>query len=359
MSYRRPLVGLALFVTVAVMLTWLVYVTLRRDVEGATASYSAVISDVYGLRDGDDVRVAGVRVGRVEKVDLDGDKAKVTFVVQRDQQVFDITIASVTYQNIVGQRYLGLSRPAATAGRIMAPGSTIPLERTEPSFDVGVVLNGFEPLFSTLDPAQVDNLTNGIVASLQGDSSSIATLVQQTSTLTNTLVGQDDNLGAAITNLSDVTGNLAQQNQNLDSVIAQARKTVTEFDGRRPELVASLGSTSRVVQRLATVTDSIYPSLNELINRQPGFAKHMNSIEPQLAFLGSNLPLVLKGIARMAGSGGYVNAYLCDLNPMGFFPGLNSIVPVIINAGTPGNPNPNTPNNLGWHTPRCRNMANG
>ena len=109
MKHRGPLIGLSLFMVVAVALTWLVYVTLRRDVGGRTAPYAAMFSDVFGLREGDDVRMAGVRVGRVEKVELQGDLAKVSFVVQSDQQVLGTTVASVTYQNIVGQRYLGLS----------------------------------------------------------------------------------------------------------------------------------------------------------------------------------------------------------------------------------------------------------
>ena len=116
---RGPLIGLTLFMVVALMLTWLVYGSLRRDVAGKTASYSAVFTDVYGLREGDDVRMAGVRVGRVEKIDLDGKLAKVSFVVQQEQRLFGNTIASVTYQNIVGQRYLGLS-----LGREGQPGSS-------------------------------------------------------------------------------------------------------------------------------------------------------------------------------------------------------------------------------------------
>ncbi len=77
MRFRGPLIALTLFMVVALTLTWLVYVSLRRDVAGNTARYSAVFTDVYGLREGDDVRVAGVRVGRVEKVELDGKLAKV------------------------------------------------------------------------------------------------------------------------------------------------------------------------------------------------------------------------------------------------------------------------------------------
>ncbi|MGO9102980.1 MAG: MlaD family protein, partial [Mycobacterium sp.] len=150
MRFRGPLIGLSLFMIVALTLTWLVYVSLRRDVAGKTASYSAVFTDVYGLREGDDVRMAGVRVGRVEKIDLDGKLAQVSFVVQQEQRLFGNTVASVTYQNIVGQRYLGLSLGKEGSPDQLAPGSVIPLERTEPSFDVTALLNGYEPLFSLL-----------------------------------------------------------------------------------------------------------------------------------------------------------------------------------------------------------------
>lgn len=72
MSYRKPLIGLTLFLVLAIVATWLVFVTLRRDIAGPTNTYSALFTDVSGLHPGDDVRVAGVRVGRVDSVDLQG-----------------------------------------------------------------------------------------------------------------------------------------------------------------------------------------------------------------------------------------------------------------------------------------------
>ena len=351
MRYRGALIGLSLFMIVAVVLTWLVYVTLRRDVAGKTVPYAALFSDVFGLREGDDVRMAGVRVGRVEKIELQGDLAKVSFVVQSNQQLLGTTVASVTYQNIVGQRYLGLS-----LGKIGEPGqlpaeSVIPVERTDPSFDVGTLLNGYEPLFSVLNPRDADNLTKGVIQSLQGDEASITALVDQTSRLTESFAGRDEALGQVITDLNVVVDNLARHNNDLDQVITQARDMVSTFDARRPELVSSTGSVARVIRQLSTITDEVHPSLDELVNREPGFAQHMVGIEPQLAFTGANLPLLLKGFARITNEGAYANAYACDLNIQGFFPGLNDVVPIIVDAATPGN--------KAQYTPKCRNMANG
>jgi phospholipid/cholesterol/gamma-HCH transport system substrate-binding protein len=351
MKYRGALVGLSLFMVVAVTLTWLVYVTLRRDVAGTTAPYAAMFSDVYGLRVGDDVRMAGVRVGRVENIELQGDRARVSFVVQTDQQVLGTTVASVTYQNIVGQRYLGLTLGTLGEPGPLPPGSVIPVERTDPSFDVGTLLNGYEPLFSVLNPRDADNLTKGVLQSLQGDQSAITTLVDQTSQLTDAFAGRDQVLGNVIDSLNQVFTTLAAQNTNLDQVLIQTQRAITTFDDRRPELVESVGSISRVTQQLSIVTDEVYPALDELVLREPGFAQHMVGIEPQLAFTGANLPLLLKGFGRITNEGAFANAYACDLNATGFFPGLNDVVPIIVNAATPGN--------RAWHTPRCRNMADG
>lgn len=351
MKYRGALIGLSLFMVVSVTLTWLVYVTLRRDVAGATVPYAAVFTDVFGLREGDDVRMAGVRVGRVEQIELDGNNAKVSFVVQADQQVRGDTVASVTYQNIVGQRYLGLSLGKAGDTAPLPAGSVIPIDRTDPSFDIGALLNGFEPLFSVLNPRDADNLTKGAIASLQGDESSIAALVDQTARLTDSFAGQDGEIGDVITDLNAVAANLARHNGDLDHVIAQTRTMVGTFDARRPELVASLGSISRVVQQLSVIADDIHPALNDLVTREPGFSAHLVTIEPQLAFTGANLPLLLKGLARITNEGAYANTYACDLNATGFFPGLNDVTPIIVAAATPGNKTA--------YSPRCRNMAHG
>lgn len=351
MRYRGSLIGLSLFMVVAVALTWLVYATLRRDVAGETIPYAAVFTDVFGLREGDDVRMAGVRVGRVESIELQGDKAKVSFVVQSDQQVLGTTVASVTYQNIVGQRYLGLSLGNIGEPGPLPPNSVIPVERTDPSFDVGTLLNGYEPLFSLLNPRDADNLTKGVLQSLQGDTGSITALVDQTSQLTESFAGRDEELGAVITDLNTVVANLAKHNDDLDHVLTETQTVVSTFDARRPELVASTGAIAKVVRQLSTISDEVYPPLNELVTREPGFASHMVGLEPQLAFTGANLPLLLKGFARITSDGPYANAYACDLNIQGFFPGLNDVIPIIVDAASPG---PGT-----QYSPKCRNMANG
>lgn len=352
MKMRKLVLGLVSFLVVTSLMTWLVYSTLQRSVSGPTTGYAAEFTDVFGLRDGDDVRMAGVRVGRVSSIDLlDGNRARVNFQLQDDQKLFANTEASILYQNIVGQRYLDLRLGLAGDATPLAAGSVIPVERTIPSFDVGVVLNGYEPLFATIDPKAADQISNAAIQALQGDSASWATLVEETGTLTETFAGRDALLGDLITGMDRLFGTLARQNENIDKTLANSRAMVDTFNARRPELVSSMGSLSRVIGQLGAVTNEINPSLQALITREPGFVSHLVNIQPQLAFVGANLPLMLKGLARVTNYGAYTNIYACDLNALAFFPGLNDVTPIIVNAATPGN--------KAQHTPKCRNMANG
>ncbi|MBC6371170.1 mammalian cell entry protein, partial [Lactobacillus kullabergensis] len=132
---------------------------------------------------------------------------------------------------------------------------------------------------------------------------SITALIDQTAQLTEAFAGREEELGSVITDLNAVAANLARHNDDLDHIVSEAQSVVATFEARRPELVESMGSIAKVVRQLSTISDEVYPSLSEMVQRQPGFAAHMLGIEPQLAFVGANLPLMLKGFARITQEG--------------------------------------------------------
>lgn len=334
-AHRRRLAWLVAFLVVCFSLTGTILVTLRRDVTGTTNSYTAVFTDVTGLRVGSDVRMAGVRVGRVDAVDLDHDTARVRFRIQRNQPVYGNTKASVVYQNIIGQRYVGLSLAEFGRPERLPDGAVIPLEHTEPSFDVTYLLNGFEPLFTLLDPDNRGNLSTALIKALQGDSNSLAVLISETSHLAQSLAGPDDVLGHLITSLGAVTENLADQGTNLQTTLVQVRAVVAGLNSHRDELLAATGSISAVVARLSGILGAVRPEFEDMLNRQPGMLATMVARQDQWATLGANLPAVLKGVARITGDSTAMSAQACDFN-FTLFNFLKPIVPSIINAATPG-----------------------
>lgn len=356
MSYRKPLIGTTIFLIFAVTVTWMVFGTMRREISGDTNTYSATFTDVSGLKAGDDVRVAGVRVGRVDELDLLGNNtAKVTFRVQRNQVLYTDTIASVTYQNIIGQRYLGLSPGQDRTHLPLRDGGQIPREHTNPSLNITYVLNGFEPLFTQLDPQQVDNLTNAIVQAFQGDSGSILMLTTQTSTLAETLAGPDQVLGDLIGNLNGLADSLAAQNSNLETMIRESRGVMAELAARRQELVVSVGSVNSTVGRLATIVNNITPDLQQFVSREPGLLDYSlhGPGHDRLSYMAANIPAMLKALARGTQAGSYINGYACDID-FALWRGLFHWFRAFVASATPGDGV--TPGYLNKikHSPACR-----
>lgn len=334
-SYRRPLIGLCVFVTVCFALIWTVFVTLQRNVSGPTKSYAALFTDVSGLKVGDEVRMAGVRVGRVDAVALGDADARVDFQVESEQVLYGNTKAAIVYQNIIGQRYVGLSLAEFNDPAVLPAGAVIPVEHTEPSFDISNLLNGFEPLFALLDPEQVDNLTKAIVRGMQGDAGAITTLIAETTRLAQSYSGTDRILDEVLSNLNPVLESLADRSGDLESSIGSAKELFNGFAQRRAEFVDSMDQISVVGQRLANVIGDVQPDLDEWLRREPGFAQHFVDNKQGFAYVGFNIPLLLKGLGRFSQSGSYLDVYACDLT-ISEFPRIDSLMAKIVELATPG-----------------------
>ncbi|HLI53970.1 MAG TPA: MlaD family protein, partial [Acidimicrobiales bacterium] len=162
---RADVIKLAVFVVVAVLITVSVVATLL-DLKLAQPqnSYRAVFANATGLEAGDVVRVAGVEVGKVNSVDLDpANQAVVGFSVAASQHLTTHSVASIQFQNLLGQRYLQIS-PGSPGGAPLRNGATLPLANTRPGLDLTTVFTGFQPLLAALAPAQVNELTGSIIA---------------------------------------------------------------------------------------------------------------------------------------------------------------------------------------------------
>lgn len=314
MRSTKALAGFSLFAVIAVVLTYTIWSTLQRSVTGRTHTYSAVFTDVLGLRVGDDIRMAGVRVGRVDTIDFDDSyRARVDFRIEKDQHLTTTTKALVRYQNLIGQRYLALM-PGAETGTVMAAGAQIPVERTEPSFDVSSLLSGFEPLFSVLRPEQVNSLSETLIQALQGDGVSLSALITQAAQLADTFGARDQILGDVIASLTSVITGLAHRTGELETLITQSRSLVDALYSQGTVL-------EHAVDRVAASTETLTGLLATL---KPDVAMAQEDASAGVALLLLNgaaldraaveLPDLLNGVARITSYGTYANGYLCRLD---------------------------------------------
>ncbi|NKY53772.1 MCE family protein [Nocardia vermiculata] len=315
MSIRKPLIGFGIFAIVSVLVTVVIWNTLARTVHGSTNTYSAVFTDVLGLREGDDVRMAGVRVGKVTGIDLEGQhEAKVQFIVQRDQSLFGNTKALVRYQNLIGQRYVALAPGDNGDNSQLRSGATIPVQRTEPSFDISGLLNGFQPLFETLKPEQVNNLSNTFIQALQGDGVSLSSFITQAAALAGDFQRRDAILSDVITNLSAVMSGLAKRGDDLETLVTQTRALIGGLYDQGQSLQAS-------TVQIANATGSLVNMFGQV---QPKLAQAQSSTSSALTMLIDNgakldqaaidLPGILTNVGKFTQDGAFANAYVCSLD---------------------------------------------
>ncbi|WP_225731343.1 MULTISPECIES: MCE family protein [unclassified Nocardia] len=315
MSIRRPLIGFGLFAVVSVLVTAMIWNTLARPVPGATDTYTATFTDVLGLREGDDVRMAGVRVGKVDGIELDGaDHARVRILVRRDKKLYGNTKALVRYQNLIGQRYIALEPGKDGDPAPLPGGATIPLARTEPSFEVSVLLNGFRPLFQVLSPDQVNNLSETLIQALQGDGVSLSAFITQAAALATDFRQRDTLLGDVITELSGVMSELARRGSELETLVTQTRALVNGLYEQGQSL-------QRSTTRIAEATGSVVAMLSRV---QPQLAPAQRATRDALDLLLANgerldrtavdLPAIMADAGRFADEGTYTNAYMCRVD---------------------------------------------
>ena len=106
---RNPVVIGAISLAVVAGLILAAFNAQNLPVIGGGDTYTAAFTEAGGLKANDEVRVAGVRVGKVEKVELDGDHVKVTFRVEEEADFGKETRADIKVKTLLGAMYLSLA----------------------------------------------------------------------------------------------------------------------------------------------------------------------------------------------------------------------------------------------------------
>lgn len=311
------LVKLMFFFALTGGATLILMLTLSQGLFAQSDSYKAMFSDATGVAKGDDVRIGGVRVGEVEKVEIvDADQALVTFGVQTDVPLTENTNAQIRFRNLIGQRYMALSQGSEGGTDRLAVGSTIPQERTEEALDLNVLLNGFKPVFEALSPEDTNQLAFEIVQTLQGEAGNVESLLARTSSLTNELAGRDQLIGDVVTNLSEVLDTLGTRDAELSATIETLQALVTGLKNDRGAILGSLDAISDLTVETSDLLSDARPDLTadlRQLNRLTGNLserENLDTIEKSLQIL----PLKMQKLGNLASNGALFNFYVCELN---------------------------------------------
>src|SRR5664279_6485618 len=112
MKTSPSLVKLIIFAVVTLVTFGTLAATIANTSFGDRFTYRAVFRDVTGLATGQDVRIAGVRVGEISTIGIYKDRtsAVVDFTVDRSTVLTGGTVATIKYRNLIGERYLALTQ---------------------------------------------------------------------------------------------------------------------------------------------------------------------------------------------------------------------------------------------------------
>ncbi|MGH3864791.1 MAG: MCE family protein [Pseudonocardiaceae bacterium] len=329
-----PLTKLIVFTVVTALATGLLALTIANTTLTSRSGYLARFTDVSGLLVGDDVRIAGVRVGSVDAIELvDRRVAQVSFSVDSGQRLPASVTASVLYRNLIGQRYLALERGAGPVGKTLEPGGLIPLGRTTPPLNLTVLFNGFKPLLVGLDPAQINRLSFEIVQVLQGQSGTVESLLASTSSLTRDVADRDRVIGEVIANLNAVLDTVNARDQQLSALIVQLQRLVSGLAADRKPIGEAIVSIGQLADVTASLVSDARPALRDNIAALGTLATNLAGSEQVIDGVLRFLPEKLNTLSRAGSYGSWFNFYLCGLEGTVTVPVANA--PLVVPLTTP------------------------
>lgn len=300
---------------VLLMFTALIVVVFGQMRFDRTTGYTAVFSDVSGLRAGQFVRASGVEVGKVDEVRLleGGNRVEVDFNVDRSLPLFQGTSASIRYLNLIGDRYLELHR--GDDDQRLPPGGAIPVERTEPALDLDALIGGFRPLFRALDPEKVNTIAQSIITIFQGQGGTINDILTQTASLTSALADRDQAIGEVVTNLNTVLETTVKHQQQLDETLQNFEVLVTGLKNRADPIATSVAEISDAAGSVAELLGENRPNLQKTVTSLEILQQPLVDQKEQLNDTLIQIPNALKIIGRAGGVyGDFFNFYACDIS---------------------------------------------
>jgi phospholipid/cholesterol/gamma-HCH transport system substrate-binding protein len=221
-------------IAISVVLFILLSNTLVNPVAVDTRTYTAEYTDASGLHPDADVRVRGVRVGKIESVDLarvNGQNvAQVRFTLDNKYGVVDSTRLAIKFQALTGVRYVDVTNPAE-GYRDAHLVTHIPTSMTQPSFDVTALFNGLQPVLATLSPDEINTFTTNAASFLTGDGSGLAPLLDSIRRLTEFVSDRQRVIATLVSNLSGLADAIGGTSQRFIHIIDLANQPIDAVNG--------------------------------------------------------------------------------------------------------------------------------
>ncbi|MFF0633711.1 MCE family protein [Nocardia sp. NPDC004151] len=215
-----------------------------------------------GARPGDEVRVAGINVGKIRAVDLVGDHVEVAFTVNRDVRVGDRSAVEVKMLTPIGGHYLAL----APAGDKDLASKHIPPERTTTPFELSDILDQGTPVFGKVDATTMRDTIGQLNSALAQQPYALRGVIGNANELTGLLAERTDQLNSALTVSDEYIAAIADDKALLADFVKQLGTVADRLGNRKNDIVSMFALLKRfliVLHRPLMAYDGIEPSVTQ------------------------------------------------------------------------------------------------
>ncbi|MFL6144851.1 MAG: MCE family protein [Labedaea sp.] len=278
---------------------------------GGGTTYTAEFTESAGLRAGNEVRLAGVKVGNVRRVRLARNKVLVDFKV-RDVAVGDRSTISIQIKTLLGDKYLAV---AAAGDHPQRPTEVIPRGRTSAPFDIVPAVSQLSRTVDKIDTAALAKsfqvISDTFAHSPQHLHDSLAGLAKLSSTLST----RDAELARLLGNTAALSRTVADRDTALRKLFTDAALLLDELSRRKDAVAALLSGTTALAGELrGLVADNekqLKPALDELAKVTTILQRNQDNLSQGL----HNLAPFVRMFNNVVGNGRWFEGYICGLLP--------------------------------------------
>ncbi|MFI5624958.1 MCE family protein [Nocardioides sp. NPDC051685] len=309
-----PLIKVLAFVGTMSLLIAAVGVVFGRVRIGASNEFKAIFENASGLRGGSDVRGNGVAIGSVKEVEVGkGHTALVTFIVEDSVDLTEATTARIRYANLTGDRYLDLEPGTSQNAAPLDEGATIPLTMTQAALDLDEFFAGFDPLMRGLDPQEMNDLAENIIAVTQGQAGSVEAMLSDVASFTGRLAERDEIIGDTITNLSKALAVMDSHRAEFDELLVGLARLMDGFAKDRVVIGSSLASVSTAAAQTEDLLRRTRPGVKANVDQIGKLAGDINANADDIRDVLDTYPEFGRELARLGAYGAFYNFYLCGV----------------------------------------------
>ncbi|MFJ9783926.1 MCE family protein [Amycolatopsis sp. NPDC101161] len=276
---------------------------------GGGTTYSAEFSEASGLQKDNDVRIAGVKVGKVSDIQLDGASVKVSFKV-KDAWLGDRTAAAIKIKTLLGQKYLSLDPQGQGS---LNPGTAIPRDRTMAPYDVLDAFRGLSQTVDNIDTKQLAQSFDTISQTFANTPQDVKGALSGLSKLSDTIASRDQQLSNLLANTREVSQTLVDRDAEVQKLLTDGNKLLDELSKREDAITSLLNGSRELATQLQGLIDDNGKQLDPVLTSLDQLTSMLQRNQDSLAEGIKKFAPFIRVFTNTIGNGRWFDNYICGL----------------------------------------------